>query len=49
MQNKSITSKPVEPLYSLSVSDNCFDSINMDFIGPLPKDEGYNMLMTVTD
>ena len=49
MQNKSITSKPVEPLYLLSVSDNCFDNIIMDFIGLLSKDEGYNMLMTVTD
>ena len=39
----------MEPLYPLPVSDNCFDSINMDFIGLLPKDEGYNMLMTVTD
>ena len=39
----------MEPLYPLPVSDNCFDSINMDFIGLLPKDEEYNMLMTVID
>ena len=39
----------MEPLYLLSVSDNCFDNIIMDFIGLLSKDEGYNMLMTVTD
>jgi len=48
MQDKSMTSKPVGQLYSFSTPDNHFDSINMDFIGPLPKDEEYNMLMTVT-
>jgi len=49
MQNKSMISKPVGLLYPLSVSNNYFDSINIDFISPLPKVEGYNMLMTVTD
>jgi len=48
MQNKNMTSKPVRPLYSLPIPDNHFDSIDMNFIGPLPKDEEYNMLMTVT-
>jgi len=49
MQNKSMTSKPIEPLYPLLVPNNCFDSIDMDFVGLLPKDEGYDMLMIVTD
>ena len=35
IQNKSITSKPVKLLYSFSTPNNYFDSINMDFIGPL--------------
>ena len=49
MQNKSNTSKPIGPLHSLPVLNNCFESINIDFIGLLLMDKGYNMLMIITD
>jgi len=49
MQNKSMTSKPVGPLHLLLIPNNYFDSINMNFIGPLPKDKGYDILMIVTN
>jgi len=49
MQNKSNTSKPIGLLHPLPVLDNCFNSINIDFIGLLPMDKGYNMLMIITD
>ena len=49
MQNKSMISKPVGLLHPLSVSNNYFDSINIDFMSPLSKVEGYNMLIIVTD
>jgi len=49
IDRNSTTSKPMRLLHSLSVSNDHFDSINMNFIGPLLKDEGYDMLMTVTD
>jgi len=45
MWNKSNTSKSVGPLYPLPIPD----SINIDFIGPLPTNKGYNMLITITD
>ena len=49
MQNKSMISKPVGPLHSLSVSNNCFNSININFIGSLSKNEGYDMLIIATN
>jgi len=49
MWNKGNTSKLVGLLYSLPVSDSHFNSINIDFIGPLPTNKGYNMLITITD
>jgi len=39
----------VSPLYSLPVLDSYFDSINIDFISPLPIDKEYDMLMTIID
>ena len=47
--NKSLTHKPAGPLHPLPVPDSCGDSIAIDFIGPLPEDEGYNCIVTMTD
>ncbi len=47
--NKSSTTKPAGPLHPLPIPDQHGNSIAMDFIGPLPEDEGYNCLLTITD
>jgi hypothetical protein len=49
MRNKSTTSAPAGPLHPLPVPDARGDSVAIDFIGPLPEDAGYNMLVTMTD
>ena len=48
-RNKSSTSKPVGPLHPLPIPDKRFDSVAMDFIGPLPDDHGFNSILTITD
>ena len=48
-RNKSTTSKPIGPLHPLLIPDERGDSVAMDFIGPLPKDEGNNCIVTFTD
>jgi hypothetical protein len=48
-RNKSSTSKPSGPLHPLPVPDERCQSISMDFIGPLPLDEGYDCILTITD
>jgi hypothetical protein len=47
--NKSQTKKPASPLHPLPIPDKCCDSITMDFIGPLPLDEGFNCISSMTD
>lgn len=47
-RNKSRTTKPPGPLHPLSVPLARGDSIAIDFVGPLPKDDGFDYLMTVT-
>ena len=49
MKNKSFTTKPSGPLHPLPVPDGCCSSILLDFIGPLPVDEGYDCILTITD
>jgi len=49
LRNKSRTSKPAGPLHPLPVPDDRGLSIAMDFIGPLPLDEGYDCILTITD
>ena len=49
MRNKSRTTAPVGPLHPLPVPDGRGDSVAVDFVGPLPKDHRYNMLVTMTD
>ncbi|PIL28861.1 hypothetical protein GSI_08907 [Ganoderma sinense ZZ0214-1] len=48
-RNKSLTRKPTGPLHPLPVPDARASSVAIDFIGPLPEDEGFNCLATITD
>lgn len=48
-RNKSSTSKPIGPLHPLPIPDQRGDSIAIDFIRPLPEDEGNNCIVTFTD
>ena len=47
--NKSQTIKPRGPLHPLPVPDERGSSVAMDFVGPLPEDEGFNCILTMTD
>ena len=48
-QNKNWTSKPTGPLHPLPVPDDRFDTVALDFIGPLPEEDGKNTILTMTD
>ena len=48
-RNKSRTMKPAGPLHPLPVPDQRCDSVAIDFIGPLPTDDGFNSIVTFTD
>ncbi len=48
-RNKSRTTKPIGPLHPLPVPNSRCDSVAMDFIGPLPSDNGFDMILTFTD
>ena len=48
-RNKSRTTKPVGPLHPLPIPDQRCDSVAIDFIGPLPPDEGFDSIITFTD
>ena len=48
-RNKSSTTKPLGPLHPLPIPDNRGDSVAINFIGPLPPDEGYDYMVTFTD
>ena len=47
--NKSSTSKPIGPLHPLPIPDQRGDSVAIDFIGPLPEDDGKDCIITFTD
>jgi hypothetical protein len=47
--NKSLTKKPAGPLHPLPVPDHCFESVAMDFIGPLPINDSFDSIITITD
>jgi hypothetical protein len=42
-------SKPAGPLHPLPVTYQWEDSIVMDFIGPLPLDEGFDCILSIID
>ena len=48
-RNKGSTKKPTGPLHPLPVPEERGDSVAIDFIGPLPEDEGYDCIVTMTD
>ncbi len=48
-RNKSPTTKPRGPLHPLPVPDRRCDSVAIDFIGPLPSDDGYDTIIKITD
>jgi len=48
-RNKGSTRKPPGPLHPLPVPDARFDSVAIDFIGPLPPDDGFDTIITMTD
>lgn len=48
-RNKSRTKKPSGPLHPLPVPDMHLDSVAINFIGPLPPDDGSDSIMTMTD
>ena len=48
-RNKTSTTKPIGPLHPLPVPDARCDSVAIDFIGPLPLDNGYDTIITITD
>jgi hypothetical protein len=43
------TLKPTSPLHPLPVPDNQFDTVALDFIGPLPEEDGNATILTMTD
>lgn len=47
--NKDRTAKPAGPLHPLPVPEDHFDAVAMDFIGPLPEENGKDTIMTMTD
>ena len=48
-RNKSSTTKPPGPLHPLPIPDSRFDSVAIDRVGPLPEEEGFNGVLTMTD
>jgi RNase H-like domain found in reverse transcriptase/Integrase zinc binding domain/Reverse transcriptase (RNA-dependent DNA polymerase) len=48
-RNKSTSHKPTGPLHPLPVPDDRCESVAMDFIGPLPTDEGHDCILTISD
>lgn len=48
-RNKSHTTKPVGLLHPLPMPDSRGDSIAINFIGPLPVDNGFDCIVTITD
>ena len=40
---------PPGPLHPLPIPDKHGDSVALDFVGPLPEDDGYNCILTMTD
>jgi hypothetical protein len=48
-RNKGATQQPSGPLHPLPVPDGRGDSVAVDFIGPLPEDEGFDCIVTMTD
>lgn len=48
-RNKDRTSKPTGPLHPLPVPDARFEAVALDFVGPLPEEDGKDTILTMTD
>ena len=48
-RNKSRVTKPVGPLHPLLIPDQRCNSVAIDFIGPLPLEDGFDSIVTFTD
>lgn len=48
-RNKGKTTRKAGPLHPLPIPDDRGDSVVIDFIGPLPWDEGFDCIVTMTD
>jgi hypothetical protein len=48
-RNKSRTTKPIGPLHPLPVPDACFEAVALDFVGPLPEEDGKDTILMMTD
>lgn len=46
---KGETRKPAGPLHPLPIPAARGDAIAMDFVGPLPEDDGFDGILTITD
>ena len=49
LRNKSTTQASAEFLHSLSILQDQFADIAIDFIGPIPECNGFDMLLLMTD
>jgi hypothetical protein len=48
-RNKSSTKQPAGPLHPNPIPEKRGDSVAIDFIGPLPTDQGFNCIASFTD
>jgi len=48
-RNKGSTKRPTGPLHPLPVPDRQGDSVAIDFIGPLPEEDGFDCIVTMTN
>jgi hypothetical protein len=48
-RNKSRTTKPTGPLHPLPVPDARFEAVALDFVGPLPEEDGKDTILTMTN
>ena len=46
---KDSTQKPARLLHSLPIPDQPWQSVRLDFMGPLPKSKGYDYLLVIID
>jgi hypothetical protein len=48
-EKQKLHTKPTGPLHPLPVPYDCFDTIALDFIGPLPEENGKDTILTMTN
>jgi hypothetical protein len=48
-QNKSCTTKQTGPMHPLPIPDQRGDSVAINFIGPLPLDNSYDCIISMTN